>query len=83
MATTKTDVRNAFTYARQLMSEANKMLKNKSVTSFDNDSDFGQLCNDLVASVSTLQMWLDEQQSVVCTCNDLVASVSKLHNVCN
>jgi hypothetical protein len=64
-STTKTDVRNAFTYARQLMSEADKLMKDKSVTSFDNNSDFGQLCNELVASVATLQIWLDEQQQKV------------------
>jgi hypothetical protein len=61
MEYTKADVRNNFKYARQLMTEANKMMKDKTITDFTNDSDFGQLANELTASVSILQCWLDEQ----------------------
>lgn len=58
---TKADVRSHFKYARQLMQEADKMMKDKSITDFTNDSDFGQLANELTASVSMLHIWLDEQ----------------------
>lgn len=60
--TTKTDVRDAFKYSRELMSEASKMMKDKSITDFSNDSDFGQLANELIGNVSILQQWLDEQK---------------------
>jgi len=61
MEYTKSDVRSSFKYARMLMQEANKMMKDKTITDFTNDSDFGQLANELTASVSILQCWLDEQ----------------------
>ncbi len=60
MEYTKSDVRSGFKYARELMQEANKMMKDKTITDFTNDSDFGQLANELIASVTTLQCWLDE-----------------------
>lgn len=58
---TKADIRSHFKYARILMTDANKMMKDKSITDFTNDSDFGQLANELGASVGMLQVWLDEQ----------------------
>lgn len=64
--TTKSDVRSNFSHARYLMQEANKIMKNsKDITDFSNDSDAGQLCNELVASVAVFQMWLDEQQEQI------------------
>lgn len=60
MEYTKADVRSGFKYARELMQEANKMMKDKTITDFTNDSDFGQLANELTASVSILHCWLDE-----------------------
>jgi hypothetical protein len=45
------------------MQEANRIMKNsKSIDDFSNDSDAGQICNELVACAATFQIWLDEQQ---------------------
>ena len=61
--TTKSDVRSNFKHARYLMQEANRIMKNsKSIDDFSNDSDAGQICNELVACAATFQIWLDEQQ---------------------
>jgi hypothetical protein len=61
--TTKSDVRSNFKYARELMKQANQIMKDsKNITDFTNDSDAGQLCNELVASVGAFQDWLDTQQ---------------------
>lgn len=66
METSKGDVRRNFSYARNLMQEASRIMKNsKSIDDFSNDSDAGQLCNELVASVAIFQMWLDEQQEKI------------------
>ncbi|CAB4167006.1 hypothetical protein UFOVP964_105 [uncultured Caudovirales phage] len=58
---TKTEVRSSFQYARELMRQADKLLSDKSVTSFDNNSEFGQLCNELVANVAILDTYLQER----------------------
>lgn len=57
--TTKADVMSAFTYSRQLMRDF--MLLTKTATEFDNDSEIGQLVNDLIASASLAQDYLDTQ----------------------
>lgn len=56
----KSAVRRSFKYARELMQDADKMMKDKTITDFTNDSDFGQLANELIANVTVLQCWLDE-----------------------
>jgi hypothetical protein len=61
-STTKSEVRKDFTYARHLMQMADKMMSDKSITDFSESSDFGQLGLELVASVSTLLQWLQEQE---------------------
>ena len=61
--TTKSQVRSNFSHARYLMTLADKMMKDKTITDFSEPSDFGQIANELVACVSTLQVWLDEQQA--------------------
>lgn len=61
-STTKTQVRNDFSYARTLMQTADKMLSDKTITDFSESSDFGQVALELVASVSTLLQWLQEQE---------------------
>jgi hypothetical protein len=57
--TTKTDVLRAFTYTRQLMRDFNELTK--TATEFDNDSELGQLVNELIANASIAQMYLDSQ----------------------
>jgi len=61
-STTKTDVRQNFSHARFLMQTADKMLSDKTITDFSESSDFGQVALELVASVSTLLQWLQEQE---------------------
>lgn len=58
---TKGQVRDGFKYSKQLMVEASKMMKDKSITDFSNDSEIGQLANELIGCASIFQMWLDEQ----------------------
>lgn len=62
MKTTKTQVRNDFSYARTLMQTADKMLSDKTITDFSESSEFGQIALELTASVSTLLQWLQEQE---------------------
>jgi hypothetical protein len=57
--TTKADVISAFSYSRQLMRDFVKL--SKTATEFDNDSEIGQLVNELVASAGVAQDWLDTQ----------------------
>ena len=57
--TTKSDVISAFSYSRQLMRDF--MVLSKTATEFDNDSELGQLVNELVASAGVAQDWLDTQ----------------------
>jgi len=57
--TTKADVLRAFTYTRFLMREFVKV--SKTATEFDNDSEIGQLVNELIANASIAQMYLDTQ----------------------
>jgi hypothetical protein len=62
MTTTKAQVRNDFTYARLMMSKANDIMKDKTITDFSESSEAGQVALELVASVSTFMQWLEEQQ---------------------
>jgi hypothetical protein len=61
-STTKSEVRKDFSHARFLMQTADKMMSDKSITDFSESSDFGQIALELVASVSTLLQWLQEQE---------------------
>jgi hypothetical protein len=61
--TTKANVRKDFAHARYLMKIASEMMSSKEITDYSESSDFGQIANELVASVNTLQVWLDEQQA--------------------
>lgn len=61
MAMTKSQVRSDFAYARKLMSDLSKMMSDKTITDFTNDSDFGQTVNELVASASSITIWQEEQ----------------------
>jgi hypothetical protein len=58
---TITDVRNSFTYSRQLMRDFIELTK--TATEFDNNSEIGQLVNELVASASIAQSFLDYKLS--------------------
>jgi hypothetical protein len=57
--TTKSDVLSAFTYSRQLMRDF--VALTKTATEFDNDSEIGQLVNELIANASVAQSYLDTQ----------------------
>jgi hypothetical protein len=57
--TTKSDVLRAFTYSRQLMRDF--VVLTKTATEFDNDSEIGQLVNELIANASIAQSYLDTQ----------------------
>ena len=59
--TTKSDVLRAFTYSRQLMRDF--VVLTKTATEFDNDSELGQLVNELIGNVSIAQEYLDNQLS--------------------
>jgi hypothetical protein len=63
MKTTKAQVRSDFAYARLMMSKANDIMKDKTITDFSESSEAGQVALELVASVSTFMQWLDEQTS--------------------
>ena len=54
---TISDVKSSFTYSRQLMRDFIEL--SKTATEFDNDSEIGQLVNELVASASIAQSYLD------------------------
>lgn len=57
--TTKSDVIRSFTYSKQLMREF--LALTKTATEFDNDSEIGQLVNELIANASIAQDYLDTQ----------------------
>lgn len=58
---TLADVRNGFSYSRQLMRDFNELVK--TATEFDNDSELGQLANELIANASIVQQYLDYKLS--------------------
>lgn len=58
---TVSDVRNSFTYSRQLMRDFIEL--SKTATEFDNDSEIGQLVNELIANASIAQSFLDYKLS--------------------
>ena len=57
--TTKKDVISAFAYSRQLMRDF--LALTKTATEFDNDSEIGQLVNELIANATIAQDYLDTQ----------------------
>jgi hypothetical protein len=57
--TTKSDVISAFSYSRQLMRDF--LLLTKTAKEFDNDSEIGQLVNELIANATIAQDYLDTQ----------------------
>ena len=57
--TTKSDVIRSFTYTRQLMRDVVELTK--TATEFDNDSEIGQLVNELIANATIAQDYLDTQ----------------------
>ena len=61
--TTKADVRKDFFYARQMMTLADKMMKDKTITDFSESSEIGQVALELIASASTFLQWLNEQEN--------------------
>jgi hypothetical protein len=56
---TISDVKSSFTYSRQLMRDFIEL--SKTATAFDNDSEIGQLVNELIANASIAQSFLDYQ----------------------
>jgi hypothetical protein len=61
--TTKADVRKDFAYARQMMTLADKMMKDKTIADYSESSEIGQVALELVASVSTFLQWINEQET--------------------
>lgn len=61
MITTKSDVRTDFAHARYLMRVVSKMMSDKTITDYTNDSEFGQCVNELIACASSITLWQDEQ----------------------
>ena len=57
--TTKSDVIRSFTYTRQLMRDFLDLTK--TATEFDNDSEIGQLVNELISNAGIAQDYLDTQ----------------------
>ena len=57
--TTKKDVIRSFSYSRQLMRDF--LALTKTATEFDNDSEIGQLVNELIANATIAQDYLDTQ----------------------
>lgn len=57
--TTKADVIRSFSYTRQLMRDF--LTLSKTATEFDNDSEIGQLVNELIANAGIAQDYLDTQ----------------------
>ena len=55
------EVNRSFTYSRQLMRDFNALVK--TATEFDNDSEIGQLVNELVANATIAQQYLDYRLS--------------------
>lgn len=63
MKTTKSQVRSGFKYARELMRQAEEILKDsKNLTDFSEGSEIGQIANELIASVAFLAQWREEQE---------------------
>lgn len=61
--TTKSQVRSGFQYARDLMRQADLILKDsKNLTDFSEGTELGQIANELIASVGFLAQWLEEQE---------------------
>lgn len=60
---TKAQVRSDFKYIRFLMQEAEKVMKDKSITDFSESSQAGQMALELIASASIFQQWLETQES--------------------
>lgn len=58
---TISDVKSSFTYSRQLMRDFISL--SKTATEFDNDSEIGQLVNELIANASIAQSFLDYKLS--------------------
>jgi hypothetical protein len=61
MATTKTKVKSDFSYARDLMRQAEKLMS-EGISDFSNDGHAGQLALELSASASTFLQYVEERQ---------------------
>jgi hypothetical protein len=61
--TTKSEVKNDFAYARFLMREIEKALKNsKEITDFSESSELGQMGLELMATTGTFLQFLQERE---------------------
>jgi adenylyl- and sulfurtransferase ThiI len=60
MDTSKRDVRGSFKSMREMMRQANAIMKEQGIQSFDNGSEAGQLANELVACSSIFSAWVQE-----------------------
>lgn len=63
MATTKSQVRSDFAYARLLMRKIDEALKDsKNLDDFSEGSELGQMGLELMATSGTFLQWLSEQE---------------------
>ena len=62
MNTTKTDVRKDFTYIRELMRIADRMLKQDDID-VSLGGEFEQLSLELIGSAHTLNEWIEEERA--------------------
>lgn len=51
-----------FRYARKLMKEVERMMKDDTISDYSNDTDFGQTINELVGSVSMVYEYQRERE---------------------
>lgn len=64
MDVNKSDVRSNFTYARQMMQQAEKIMKNsKNVTDWSESGEAGQVALELIASAATFLQWVEEMNN--------------------
>lgn len=50
-----------FRYARKLMREVERMMRDDTISDYSNDTDFGQTINELVGSVSNVYNYQHER----------------------
>lgn len=55
------EIARHFKYARQLMKDVERMMKDDTIADYSNDTEFGQTINELVGSVSMVYEWQRER----------------------
>lgn len=55
------EIADNFKYARTLMKDVERMMKDDTIADYSNDTDFGQTINELVGCVSMVYEWQRER----------------------